>query len=291
MNSSDIDLFKTLYEEKNITHTAKRLFISQPALSHRLRNLEKEFDCTLVLRQPRGITFTPEGERLYAYCLQQEKDYQAIRAELSSFQSRPAGSISIACSNVFSKYHMPKLLSQFKAVYPQVEIHLRSGFSQHLYRDFREGKFQLCIVRGDRNWEEEKRFLWQDPICAFSKGPLDLTKLPSFPYIHYTTDPAMQDLLDDWWYAHFSQPPMTTIETDAMDTSLKMVQQGLGFTFLTQSCGQDTPGLQAQILTDSKGNPLIRETWLYYRKDYTKLSRLKAFIDFITQAYPLAEDK
>lgn len=61
MNSSDIDLFKTLYEEKNITHTAKRLFISQPALSHRLRNLEKEFDCTLVLRQPRGITFTPEG--------------------------------------------------------------------------------------------------------------------------------------------------------------------------------------------------------------------------------------
>jgi DNA-binding transcriptional LysR family regulator len=101
----------------------------------------------------------------------------------------------------------------------------------------------------------------------------------------------MQDLLDDWWYAHFSQPPMTTIETDAMDTSLKMVQQGLGFTFLTQSCGQDTPGLQAQILTDSKGNPLIRETWLYYRKDYTKLSGLKAFIDFITQAYPLAEDK
>lgn len=55
MNSSDIDLFKTLYEEKNITHTAKRLFISQPALSHRLRNLEKEFDCTLVLRQPRAL--------------------------------------------------------------------------------------------------------------------------------------------------------------------------------------------------------------------------------------------
>ena len=291
MNSSDIDLFKTLYEEKNITHTAKRLFISQPALSHRLRNLEKEFDCTLVLRQPRGITFTPEGERLY----------RLLPPAGKGLPGHPGGAFLLPVPA--GRLHIHRLLQRIQqipyaqaaepvqGVYPQVEIHLRSGFSQHLYRDFREGKFQLCIVRGDRNWEEEKTLFVAGPHLCLQQGTPGPDKAAQFPLHPLHHGPAMQDLLDDWWYAHFSQPPMTTIETDAMDTSLKMVQQGLGFTFLTQSCGQDTPGLQAQILTDSKGNPLIRETWLYYRKDYTKLSGLKAFIDFITQAYPLAEDK
>ena len=54
MDNKDILLLKTLYEEKNITHTAKRLFLSQPALTDRLKRLEAEFGCTLFLRQPRG---------------------------------------------------------------------------------------------------------------------------------------------------------------------------------------------------------------------------------------------
>ena len=61
MDNKDILLLKTLYEEKNITHTAKRLFLSQPALTDRLKRLEAEFGCTLFLRQPRGIQFTSEG--------------------------------------------------------------------------------------------------------------------------------------------------------------------------------------------------------------------------------------
>ena len=42
------------------------------------------------------------------------------------------------------------------------------------------------------------------------------------------TDPLFQNVLDDWWYAHYKKPPFTIIETDAMDTCLKMVQEGLG---------------------------------------------------------------
>ena len=64
MDNKDILLLKTLYEEKNITHTAKRLFLSQPAPPARLHRLAAEFGCTLFLRQPRGIHYTSEGELL-----------------------------------------------------------------------------------------------------------------------------------------------------------------------------------------------------------------------------------
>ena len=52
MDDKDFLLIKTLYEEQNITHTAKKLFISQPAISDRLKRLEAEFGCQLFIRQP-----------------------------------------------------------------------------------------------------------------------------------------------------------------------------------------------------------------------------------------------
>lgn len=285
MDNKDILLLKTLYEEKNITHTARRLFISQPAITDRLKRLETEFGTTLFIRQPRGIKFTSAGELVYRYCLETEREYRQVRASLSDLESHPGGTLSIGCSNVFAKYHMPRLLSQFQKTYPQIQIHLQSGFTHNLYRDFLKGKFQACIVRGDHNWTEERKFLWQDALCLFSRDPVGLDRLPEYPYIHYVTDPLLQDVLDDWWYSHYREAPRTTIVTDAMDTAMKMVQQGLGFTLLSQSCGQDTPGIQPIPLTNRDGSPLMRKTWLYYRKDYQLVSSVKAFVEFMEGKY------
>ena len=162
---------------------------------------------------------------------------------------------------------------------------MKSGFSHDRYRDFLEGKYHVCIVRGGHNWNEEKRLLWQDPLCAFSRDPLNMDLLPSYPYIHYITDPMLQNVLDEWWYAHYRKPPFTIIETDAMDTCLKMVQEGLGFTLLSRSCGQDTPQVHPTVLTTVEGQPLMRETWMYYRKNYHLLASVRAFVDFMKEKY------
>lgn len=283
MDNKDIQLLRTLYEEKNITHTARRLFISQPALSDRLKRLEEEFNCTLFIRQPRGILFTSQGEALYQFFCKMEQDYQHIKDTLSTLGNHPIGTLNIACSNVFSKYHMPHILSRFKKKYPQIEVHLKSGFSHYRYREFLEGKFHVCIIRGDHNWAEQKRKLWQDPLCIFSKFPLQSKLLPSYPYIHYVTDPTLQSVLDEWWYDHFTQPPLMTIETDAMDTALKMVQEDLGFTLLSESCGQDFPMLHTEPLARTDGTVLTRDTWMYYRNNYDQLTGVKAFVDFINE--------
>ncbi len=285
MDTKDIELFTTLYEEKNITHAAKRLFLSQPALTDRMKHLEAEFGCTLFTRQPRGIIFTAEGERLYAYFLKTQDNYLKVKALLSGMKNHPGGPLTVACSNVFAKYHMPKILSQFRKLYPQVEVHMKSGFSKDRYREFLEGKYHICIVRGDHKWSEEKRLLWEDSLCLFSKRDVNMEFLPSYPYIHYRTDPVLQTVLDDWWFAHFNKPPMVTIETDAMDTALKMVQKDLGFTFLSKSCSQDAPNVKVIPLLGTDKKPLLRQTWMYYRKNYALLSSVKAFVDFMSEKY------
>ena len=70
-----------------------------------------------------------------------------------------------------------------------------------------------------------------------------------------------------------------------MDTCLKMVQEGLGFTLLSRSCGQDTPHIHPTVLTTVEGKPLLRETWMFYRHNYHLLTSVKAFVDFMKEKY------
>lgn len=54
MDTKDCTILKTLAEENNITYAARRLFMTQPALSERIKKLEKEFNCPIINRQARG---------------------------------------------------------------------------------------------------------------------------------------------------------------------------------------------------------------------------------------------
>lgn len=281
MNEKDLILIRTLFEERNITHTSRRLFISQPAISERLKKIETELNCSLFVRQPRGILFTSEGELLYEYACKHLNDYRALKDKLAKNTSITSGTLKIGCSNIFSKYKMPQLLSEFRQLYPNIEIKMRSGYSHDRYKDLLEGTNQVCIVRGEHLWREQRILLFEEPLCSISKEPLNLKTLPKKPYIHYITDPLLQNLLDEWWYSHFSEPPKTIIEVDAIGTALKLVQQNLGFTLLSKICNSDTPELHMEPLKTPSGNIVTRKTWMFYRNNYEYFTATRAFINFM----------
>lgn len=281
MNEKDWLLIKTLYEENNISYAAKRLFISQPALSGRIKKIENEFGCKITVRHPRGISFTNEGELVYKYAVRQLAEYEYLKTTLSSHNHSTRGLVKIGVSNIFSKYKLPTLLAQFRNLYPEVEISMKSGYSHDRFKDFLEGHIHVCIARGEHNWNEQKTLLWEEPLALFSKYAVSLSTLPSLPYIHYVTDPLLQNVWDEWWYDHFITPPNTTLEVDSIDTALKLVQKNLGFTLLSQSCIVDEPNLYTLPLSYKDGAPLTRQTFMYYRNNYEQFAATKAFVDFI----------
>lgn len=286
MNDNDWLFLKILSEEKNITKAAKKLYVSQPALTEKIKKIEKQFKIQLIIRHPRGIEFTPEGEIIVDYAKRSLDELRKTYDLLSSMEKEVSGNLRIACSNVFAKYHLPQLLSKFHEAYPKAEIHFMSGYSQNLYQQFLSGNAQLAIVRGDHLWNEGKHLLWQEPLCLFSAEPVDLKNLPSLPYIRYNTDPPLQAIYDDWWYNHFTVKPNTVTEVDALDTCMKLVSYKLGYTLLSESCGIDMPQLYKYPLTTQKGDIIYRKTWLYHRHNYQNISVVKAFIDLLLASYP-----
>src|SRR5690625_5919121 len=91
MNENDCSILVVLDRERNMTKAASKLFISQPALTYRLRQIEKNFNIQIFEREKSGLIPTPEGELIVQYArdnLQQlattlEKDRKSTRLNSS----------------------------------------------------------------------------------------------------------------------------------------------------------------------------------------------------------------
>ena len=74
---------------------------------------------------------------------------------------------------------------------------------------------------------------------------------------------------------------MRIIEVNDIDTCMKLVNQGLGFTILTHSCGNDYPKLFKETLKDLDGHIMTRDTWMYTRNSALESKPVQAFYSFM----------
>ncbi|MBV7515935.1 LysR family transcriptional regulator, partial [Pseudomonas sp. PDM25] len=88
MDIRHLKAFLAVFEERNITSAAQRLFISQPTLSVTIKQLEQELGATLFIRQPRGVEVTEEARVLYPQARRMVADAMALSRLFRAGESR-----------------------------------------------------------------------------------------------------------------------------------------------------------------------------------------------------------
>lgn len=96
MEERDWLILKTLYEQKNITKTAKILYISQPTLTARIKQIEESLGTKLLYRGNKGITFTETGEYTVKFAEKILGELQDFRETITNMQEDVAGTLRIA---------------------------------------------------------------------------------------------------------------------------------------------------------------------------------------------------
>ncbi|MCY9669979.1 LysR family transcriptional regulator [Paenibacillus alginolyticus] len=298
MNEQDWSLLDSIYEEQNITKAAERLFISQPALTYRLQQIEQEFGIKVFNRTGKKITFTLEGEHLIHYAkkmlleLRRTKDYLA---NLHAHEVR--GTLRIGASSNFSLYKLPAILKHFVELYPNVQIHLNTGLSSDIFRLLQNDEVQIAFIRGDYQWIEEKYLINEERICVISKHPIELEELPKLPRIHYQigavkskikfkTDPFLSKSIDTWWQEQFRSPPQMTMQVDSVETCKELVKHGLGYAIIPRICLTKEDDLHTIDLTRNDGQFLLRKTWMIYRESAMELASLNQFVNDVKSCFP-----
>ncbi|UOK59080.1 LysR family transcriptional regulator [Metabacillus hrfriensis] len=281
MDERDWLVLQTLYREKNITKAAQHLYISQPALTNRLQQLEKEFGVTIVHRGRRGVQFTPQGEYLAKCAHDMLSAIQKIKENVLNMEDNTVGTLRLGVSNFFTDYKLPNLLKLFKEQYPKVEFKVTTAFSSEIAHLIYGGDVHIGFVRGDYSWKGQKRPLFEETLCIASKEEIDISKLPELPRIDYHTDPLLKTAVDHWWSEHFTQPPLISIEVDKADTCKKMVVNGLGYAILPSMILSDVDDLHKIVIETVDGKPIMRKTWMFFHEESLQLNIVKAFVDFI----------
>ncbi len=147
MNSLNLyHIFYTVAQCGNISAAARKLYISQPAVSKSVSRLEESFSSPLLVRSSRGVTLTENGRLLYK---QLETAFQAIRQGeemISRNDLLGAGSLSMGVSATLCKYVLLPYLQDYIAENPYVKISLSCQSTHETITALENGALELGLV-------------------------------------------------------------------------------------------------------------------------------------------------
>ncbi|MEH7108123.1 LysR family transcriptional regulator, partial [Bacillus sp. JJ1764] len=244
MDYRDWEILKVLYSQKNITKAARLLFITQPALTNRLKHMQEELGVKIVTRESRGIHFTPEGEYLVHCADDILNQYNKIKAHVRNMSNIAGndvvGTLKLGVSNFFVNRELPYILKLFKDRFPHVEFKVITGWSNDITQLIHNKDVHIAFVRGDYSCRGlKKHLLLEETISIMSKETIDMVDLPNLPRIDYSGDYLLKTLIDNWWAENYTQPPLISIEVDQVETCKEMVMNGLGYGILSSRMLKD----------------------------------------------------
>src|SRR5690554_5426255 len=145
-----LKVFKTVAQQMSFTKASKLLFISQPAVTKHINELEKQFGKALFNRHGNSISLTSEGEICLDYAKRIIALYESLQSEFTGFEVFPSR-INLAASTTIAQYILPSLLSKFKTVHPETTISLINQNSELIEALILDKKSDLGLVEGNTN--------------------------------------------------------------------------------------------------------------------------------------------
>lgn len=146
-----LKVFKTVAEELSFTKAAKLLFISQPAVTKHINELEKQYGCALFNRLGNSISLTAQGTIFKEYAEKIIQLYEALAMEFSDADGQIPQKINLAASTTIAQYILPPLLSKLKAAHPLMSLSLINQNTEIIESLVLQKKVELGLVEGNNN--------------------------------------------------------------------------------------------------------------------------------------------
>lgn len=295
MDDKDAAILQYLGEEQSLTKASEKLYMTQPALTYRLQQMEREFGVPLIVKHAKGTYLTPEGEALAAYARKSREDLMQLKDRLLSMGGQMKGTLRLGVASYYGLYKLPPLLKKFRDVYPEVQFNVTCALSPEVLSMLDAQEIHVGIVRGDFAWKDASYLLHDEPICLIADTPLSLPSLPELPLIRYAqpTAKAMRqspsrfgDTIHTWWHEHYAVPPFVAMQVDSYETCKEMVKHGLGYSFVPGVFVRPEDGLYTLELDHKNGEALRRNTWMLYGTSSLELTIVARFIEFMKAEHP-----
>lgn len=241
----------TLAEVGNLTKAADQLFISQPALSIYISNLEKRLGTSLFERQGKKFVLTQAGERYVRHARKILEEAKAFDGELTTLLSDQTGRLRLGIPLLRGPWLMPQVLIEFRKRWPEVELCLREGNITFLNKLLEAHELDMILINQenlDPKMEHQKLFEEEFLVAVppghplngkarFSKGQpyglLEPEDLDGQVFLGTTEQQSSRALLDQILSKYHIHPSrMVTIR--GIELNLQLVAEGVGITLVRE---------------------------------------------------------
>jgi len=153
-----LEIFNAVAEVGSFSGAAERLFLTQPAISQHIQDLEAAMGTRLFKRGRRGVTLTPAGEMLLDYTRRILQLVSEAESAVTDIEHLTGGQIRIGATPGVGGYVVPGWVQSFQQRYPQVRASLRTDTTSHITEHLVGHALDIGVVEGEwvENWQVEK---------------------------------------------------------------------------------------------------------------------------------------
>lgn len=143
---TDMQLMVNVASAQSMTKGAERSFLSLPAASNRVKNLETHLGTALFYRNSQGVTLTPSGETFVRHARVVLRQLEHLRGDIQAFASGVKGRIRVYANTTAMNEFMPTILANYLGAHPDVTVELRERLSFQVVKAVVDGSADIGIT-------------------------------------------------------------------------------------------------------------------------------------------------
>ena len=284
-------VFYTVAKCGSLTRAAEELYISQPAVSQSIKQLENQLGVPLFDRRHRGMELSAQGGKIIFEEVEKALELlQAAENRLSEIQSSAVGTIRIGASDTIFEYFLSDKIVDFHERFPDVKIELMADFTPDTIEKLKANRCDVAFVNLPITVDEELElegncmrlndvFVTGEKYKDLATKPISLSDLKKYPLILMDKNTVARRSLDTF-LGSVGVELQAAIEVGSWDLMKRLVRRGMGIGVIPREYAQGA--LADGTLFEVKTDPVLpaRSIGMLLPKNQSISYALHTFIQY-----------
>ncbi|HZD89270.1 MAG TPA: transcriptional regulator CynR [Pseudolabrys sp.] len=290
MELRHVRYFLAVAETRSFTRAAERLHVTQPTLSHQIKQLEHLIGTVLFERAAKEVELTPAGRLFKPYCERIVREIDSGVLAISELERLIRGTLRVAVFHSFSHSVLPPILARFALLYPGVRVTTEVLPQVDVERNLLSAvlDFAVSYVEDDYDqivaedlFDEELVLILGSKHAFAERKAMPMRQLAKLPLVLLTPEFGARQFVDRY-FADNGLKPHVALDMNAIEPILATVRHSSLATVLSAGAVVDPSGLRVVRLTDPV--PKRRVAILWRRTGHRSAAALR-MADMIRAAY------
>ena len=289
INLNQLRVFFEAARTGSFTSAARKLCITQPAVTAQIKTFEDQCNLKLFKKKGRSLYLSEEGSTLYEYTrriFEYEKEVEDVIEEMRKLKR---GTLRLGTSKAYARYFMPFLISSFREAFPQIKVYLDEGSSMDILRSLLDLKNEVAViarVKEDPNiaflpFKRDQLMLILAPNHHLAKKKsVSVDELVSQPMIMKEMGSGTRKQVNDL-FSRKGLTPNVLMETSNTEFIKQLVQRGEGISFLVEEAVAAEINEKKLTTVPLVGEELFLDVSIAYLKDQHLSHPARAFVEML----------